>query len=120
MNDKAETTATNYLGIFSAALLLILVAVLAWGFRGFNSVGKRIDSNELIITENLRANVPVPFDESHIPCKRCRAHLNDVASHTAALERAEVIYMLKRNRTGHAAFDLGVQKCIDLVESRSD
>jgi len=114
--DGAAKAAINYLGIVTVVLL---VAILLLGFVGFNSLKERVDSNEMIISESLRSSVPAPYDSDHIPCKKCRGAINDAASHTAHLERAEIIYMLKRNRTGHSAFDLGVNKCIDLVEQRN-
>ena len=100
--------------------MVLLVAILAFGVVGFNSLKGRVDSNELIVTEQLRSEIPEAFDADHVPCRRCRGFINEAASHTAALERAEVIYLLKKNRTGHVAFDLGVQKCIDLVKARDE
>ena len=113
----SEKTQTNWLAISTLAVLVLAVVL---GAMAFNSMSKRIDDNERVVSDGLRSDIPEPFDATHIPCKKCRGHLNDVASHTAAIERAEVIYMLKRNRTGHAAFDLGVNKCIDLIEERGN
>lgn len=77
-----ERTATNYLGIAMIVLLVTLIGVMIYGIV---SINQRIGDNERIVAEGLRDDIPEPFDATHIPCKSCRGHINDVASHTAEL-----------------------------------
>lgn len=109
-----EKTATNWLAISVIGLLVVAIVL---GALAFQSMSKKIGSNELIINEQLEATVP-EYSNDHIPCKLCRDALNEGFDSVVATERAQIIVALTRAKTGHSAHDSGMTHAINVIKAR--